>query len=352
MQPEKPTAGKTYDFSMLRDGIVDRNSNAGSSSTLLFIVAAIFVLGVMALVPTMMTSNVSTAEKISQYFPFVVLGGFFLVIIIIIGAGIERWRYITSRSKFVMANQLNLLDVAEMPIPESINPASVTSQQTDGCALDINNTKVTLFDYQYTVPSGLHYTVGGDTVPTPLRLTVGTSGLSFGSGSGASRDNRDKTYYYGIAMFQLDKSYPHLFLDGRSNGKNEAYAGSQKVKLEGDFNDYFDLYIPDGSSAGALTVFSPDVMQTIMNTGQKFDIEIKGNTVWIISTGRAFSLSAIKNLLTCAGALTSELKELDRSWQPVLTASGKAYELKKRSNIWAVGIALLAYAAYLIIANR
>lgn len=212
---------------------------------------------------------------------------------------------------FANKNNLHLLPESKLIelIPASISRADAHDVQAIGCTLPVSDQRITVFDYTCVVGSGKH-----------------------------------KEYITkGLAVLQLKGDYPHLYLDSKKNGRNHQYAASQKVKLEGNFSKYFDVYMPEGSQAGSLTVFAPDMMQTILDTGVLFDVEIQGNQAVIISDELVFTRRVLPSILSCAAGLSKEFKQLDRSWQPVFAPNGKGFALNGQP-VWRLLLIALAPA--------
>lgn len=210
---------------------------------------------------------------------------------------------------FAQRNNLKLLPKSKLValLPDSVRRNDIHNVQAVGCELPVAGRQVTVFDYTCVV------------------------------GTGKSRKNLTK----GLAVLQLQGDYPHLFLDSKKNGKNHTYSAEQKVKLEGNFSKYFDVYMPEGSQAGALTVFAPDMMQTILDTGKLFDVEIRGKQAVIISSELVFTKKVLPFVLSCVAGLSKEFKDIDRTWQPVFTPSSKQFRLKGQP-LWRVLIVGLA----------
>jgi len=211
---------------------------------------------------------------------------------------IRRWLYHKAVKSFALKNNLQTLSEADMSAtipPCAAAPEGAYNLKLNGYLFMIGNTPVAIFDYSYTVGSG--------------------------------RSSKD--YQFALATHRFDKTYPHLFLDSKANGRNYLYAGSQKVDLEGDFDKYFQLYIPKGSQADALTIFSPDVMQSLINTAKPFDIEIDGNIAAIVTRGYAFTRDNVSNFLIAAGVLSKEFIHLDKSWRLDTDNKGKAFVLQR-----------------------
>lgn len=97
-----------------------------------------------------------------------------------------------------------------------------------------------------------------------------------------------KTHTYTIARIGQTRVFPHLFLEGKQVGALYAYDKGQRLELEGDFNSYFNLYVPEGEQIDALTILTPDVMQVLIDGGRPYDIELDGTTVTLVSSGSAY----------------------------------------------------------------
>lgn len=83
----------------------------------------------------------------------------------------------------------------------------------------------------------------------------------------------------GYVRIKLPRRLPHMILDAKSNnflGKisNIDGVGGQKLSLEGDFDNHFTLYAPPEYATDALYVFTPDIMQLLIDTAHKYDCEI------------------------------------------------------------------------------
>lgn len=112
----------------------------------------------------------------------------------------------------------------------------------------------------------------------------------FVTGSGKSRTET----WYGIVQVGLTRRVPHVLLDSKHN--NSWFMSnfpnvqrSQRLRLEGDFNDYFDLYVPKGYERDALYFITPELMALLIDHGAKFDVELVDDNL-IIYSSRVFAL--------------------------------------------------------------
>lgn len=106
-------------------------------------------------------------------------------------------------------------------------------------------------------------------------------------GSGRNRSNR----MYGFIRIKLPRRLPHMVLDSRKNNifgsvsnLPTAFSTSQQLALEGDFNKYFTLYTPAEYERDALYVFTPDVMQALIDTAAGYDCEVIDDSLYIYSS--------------------------------------------------------------------
>lgn len=315
--PVQPIMDQSYDFSKLHHGTLFDVSK-DKRFTWIYFILVLTPIVVAAILPGSGSSAAlpNTANHILRWYGpilFLVVGAMFVYGLL--WQGILRG-LLYRRSRQAFANKYGLQPVADSlllaQVPASLRNSGAHSIKASGYQLNFAHTGITVFDYSYSVGSG--------------------------------KNRRD--YWYAVATLSFsDETYPHLFLDSHQNGGNHTYTKNQRVELEGDFSKYFDLYIPDGSQAGALTIFSPDVMQTLLDFGRPFDIEIQGQEVALITQGYAFTRDNIQKILVCAAKLSREFQELNLSWQPEIAATGQQFVLKRRSTLVITIVIVVIYIA-------
>lgn len=117
-----------------------------------------------------------------------------------------------------------------------------------------------------------------------------TSGVEIGNyryvtGSGKNRQTHD----YAYAKLPLGRHLPHMVLDSLQNNflgmtnLPDSFKEDQRLELEGDFNKHFKLYAPKQYERDALYIFTPDVMATMIDNGERYDMEIVDDTLYIYS---------------------------------------------------------------------
>jgi hypothetical protein len=126
------------------------------------------------------------------------------------------------------------------------------------------------------------------------------------------------SHFYGLGML-LDKHVPQIYLDSRKGGGRRAryiVDRSQRIGLEGDFDNYFSLYAPKGAETLALSIISPDLMETLMAVAGDYDIELYRDRLRIISAKPVFRHSDRQaDMLEILDKLVVKLDYRLRSWQ-------------------------------------
>jgi hypothetical protein len=128
------------------------------------------------------------------------------------------------------------------------------------------------------------------------------------------------TFFSGIDI-HLPKALPHIYLDAYQNNRfgrqpEFVYDNDDVVSLEGNFDEYFKCYAPKEHKVLALSILTPDVLQTLMNSAYKYDIEIIENHVRLIVRGPKVSRdeAAKEDILTAAHAVMKEIDHRLKSW--------------------------------------
>ncbi len=119
-----------------------------------------------------------------------------------------------------------------------------------------------------------------------------------------------------VIELRLPGRLPHMIIDSKiesSNGGNLAstlpvlYDSSQKIVLEGDFNESFDTYAPTKQGVTLLTLLAPDVMVTLMDRAVNCDIEIKGDRLYFYWPDIPEKTSDYKERFSIVGAILDEV---------------------------------------------
>ncbi len=135
-----------------------------------------------------------------------------------------------------------------------------------------------------------------------------------------ARGNAEIPYKAGVIRVQLPKLFPQIVLDSRKNDRNfmvsidAGIKAGQKLQLEGDFNNHFDLYIPNNLQVNALTVLAPNFMQILKDSSCNFDVEFFGNEMVLLTRDPLYTQKVMN---VASQALDAQLQYMQRllpSW--------------------------------------
>lgn len=128
------------------------------------------------------------------------------------------------------------------------------------------------------------------------------------------------THRWGYIAVKLSSPLPHIVLDAVGNnglfGSNlpTAFDRDQRLGLEGDFDEYFALYCPQGYEADALYLFTPDIMARFIDNAAALDVEIVDDWLFLYAK-RDFSTLDARTwawLFSVVGALLQKFAQWER----------------------------------------
>jgi hypothetical protein len=201
-----------------------------------------------------------------------------------------------------------------------------------------------------------------DAIALPNGTEIGN--YMYASGSGRSRTEK----HWGYVRVKLVRKLPHMLLDAKSNnifGKlsnlPESF-GKQTLSLEGDFDKYFTLYVPEGYQRDALYALTPDVMAALVDAGKEFDIEIVDDELFIYGPAIDLGLqSRIEPLLAVVDRIGTELRDQTDRYHDDRTANyaenvvaEPGRRLKKRMSTLQIiiSVAVTAYVIFSVVATN
>ena len=91
---------------------------------------------------------------------------------------------------------------------------------------------------------------------------------------------------FGFVHFKLSRRLPNILLSSHQDDHLTKKLPlrpdtSQRLSLEGNFDDYFSLFVPKGYEEDALTIFTPDVMQMMIKAVHAYTCEIVDDDFYI-----------------------------------------------------------------------
>ncbi len=123
-----------------------------------------------------------------------------------------------------------------------------------------------------------------------------------------------QTHSYSYIRVSLFRHLPNMVLDAKKNNLwkftnlPDSFDPSQQLRLEGDFNEHFNLYVPKEYEQDALYVFTPDVMQALIENGKEYDIEVVDDKLYFYTPSKIDLASQVnlQNALTMVNIVSSE----------------------------------------------
>jgi hypothetical protein len=152
--------------------------------------------------------------------------------------------------------------------------------------------------------------IDGMSTRSGLPVRIGNSILSTQNGS-----RSHSTRYGGFAAVRLGTRLPNIRIESRRLRRVQvrAVAGDQTLSLEGDFDRHFTVRCPTGYERDALYLLTPDVMASLIDHAQDFDIELVDDWV-ILTTPRDVVTFKPARWQSLAAALNAVTHRLDQ-WQ-------------------------------------
>jgi hypothetical protein len=188
--------------------------------------------------------------------------------------------------KFASANGWTVSKISEYQmVPPTIRDLGHSQRLGPVVGGSFEGHNFQLFTYNYTVGSGKH----------------------------------SHTYFFTIfRVIQNVDTFPWILLDSQKNsgGAVSKQADSEKIRLEGNFNDYFSMHIKKSSHIDALSIITPDVMQTMISSNTKQDIEIMANSIWFITRDSSLSYKSIPGLFLSVDKFADEIAHKAKSYRP------------------------------------
>lgn len=181
----------------------------------------------------------------------------------------------------------------------------------------------------------------------------------------AKEGGKSSTNYAGILVVKLPRKLPNVIFDSKSDNfmgisslGNATPSSSQKIQLEGDFNKYFDVYVPKNYTRDVLYFLTPELMQLLIQEGKDYDIEVIGDELYIYNGmefdfGNKDEFKGIFKLIESVGGEFSENTESYKDQvsvaQPSSTLTIEPPKLKKKMNNFMLFRILIFLVAFLMV---
>lgn len=138
-----------------------------------------------------------------------------------------------------------------------------------------------------------------------------------------------------VITVDLLNAMPHIMLDNRRNDRvmssmRTRYKTDQLISLEGNFNKFYDVYVPRGEHIDALSILSPDVMHALIAANPTFDVEIYDKEMVISAPGLILLESnKIQDMVSAVEALIDSIQHAQINFK---NSSNKSKILESDAN--------------------
>jgi hypothetical protein len=250
-EPVDASAARAFAKQLRASGRVSAWSGSTAIGIAVVAVVGFFIVGVFGSVVTSIASAVAGGRGgaflvVPVVFVLVVVGFVVLVIVAIArgGGGSIRWFRL---DRFARANGMTWEPQLAAPALPGMIFSVGSSRQASDLVRGTQPRFVEFANYRYTTGSGKNRT----------------------------------THRWGYVAIKLDVPLPNIVLD--AVGNNGLFGASnlpasfdrdQRLSLEGDFDEYFALYCPEGYERDALYLFTPDIMARFIDHAAALDVEI------------------------------------------------------------------------------
>jgi hypothetical protein len=95
---------------------------------------------------------------------------------------------------------------------------------------------------------------------------------------------RSPLMVFSVFIIKLEDKLPYIFLKSKTmdvDTANWPAAKREKLQLEGDFNQFFNVFVQEGCEIEALEVFTPDIMQILIDDYKEISFEVVGSSLYI-----------------------------------------------------------------------
>ena len=126
------------------------------------------------------------------------------------------------------------------------------------------------------------------------------------------------TYYFTVVKIEYGGAVPSIVVEKKSvfNTISLARGNQKKLNLGKGFDDYFTVYVPEDFEIETFEIFTPEIMQMILDRGKEFSFEFIGNKLYVyrqsITTKRIVLdsfLSFTKDIIATLGPRLARLHD-------------------------------------------
>lgn len=148
-----------------------------------------------------------------------------------------------------------------------------------------------------------------------------------------SEDNNSIRLPFAFIELTLPRKVPHIILKNRRSRvisvTGIGFGKTKKLKLEGNFNDTFTIYCPEGYEREALYIFTPDVMAALLDHAGNAEVELIDNKLYIYRKHgtRLDNADVVNKTFHLIGALQAKFDKQTKNYK-----DSSAFSAKQSSN--------------------
>ncbi|MCA9354677.1 MAG: hypothetical protein KC877_04115 [Candidatus Kaiserbacteria bacterium] len=124
-------------------------------------------------------------------------------------------------------------------------------------------------------------------------------------GSGKNK----QTYTFSCFAFRFEGSFPHLYLNRNDNQVSFISNREYQIPLPGEFGEKFTLYAPKEYEIEALQIFTPDLLEYLLQTNWLSDIEFVDHEFIVFRKGFISSYDEFTTELASASKIASRFAD-------------------------------------------
>ena len=110
------------------------------------------------------------------------------------------------------------------------------------------------------------------------------------------------------------------------SGLSPNFPNSEKLNLEGNYNDYFTLYTRKDFEIEALQIFSPDFMARTKDDYREFSIEFTGSQIYIYFSAYIETKSELEKMYSLAEYIITKLEPILQRMKGGMVAMNQQFQ--------------------------
>lgn len=143
-----------------------------------------------------------------------------------------------------------------------------------------------------------------------IRAQLGNIGCVLYTYNTTTGEGRYQTQHnFTVAAVILPRLMPHIILNSKKDKADihTRFPDHESLKLEGDFNKYFNLLLQKGQEVNVLAIITPEIMQTLIADNNDEDIETAGQQLFFILRNDKRDTESVKRLISSVEALSAQI---------------------------------------------